>query len=172
MAAQTPLMYKSIFRFRWKMKTECSYRIFHFPFRVERKNNVGRRTPESPVQFRLGSSSAIWTGLYSAACLDRVWSAPDAEIIELVTSSAVADNPTSLGATVTGMPILGSDPKNRRATGHYCARRRRFLDRAWPDTCPPVPSLPALGPWAPPAERGPSLESIYRVSLTVDLCEG
>ena len=24
----------------------------------------------------------------------------------------------------------------------------------------------------PPAERGPSLESIYRVSLTVDLCEG
>jgi len=30
----------------------------------------------------------------------------------------------------------------------------------------------ALGPWAPPAERGPSLESIYRVSLTVDLCEG
>jgi len=36
----------------------------------------------------------------------------------------------------------------------------------------PVPSLPALGPWAPPAERGPSLESIYRVSLTADLCEG
>ena len=35
-----------------------------------------------------------------------------------------------------------------------------------------VPSLPALEPWAPPAERGPSLESIYRVSLTVDLCEG
>jgi len=35
-----------------------------------------------------------------------------------------------------------------------------------------VPSLPALGPWAPPAERVPSLESIYRVSLTVDLCEG
>ena len=34
-----------------------------------------------------------------------------------------------------------------------------------------VPSLPALGPWAPPTERGPSLESIYRVSLTVDLCE-
>jgi len=26
--------------------------------------------------------------------------------------------------------------------------------------------------WAPPAERGPSLESIYRVSLTVDFCEG
>ena len=24
----------------------------------------------------------------------------------------------------------------------------------------------------PPAERGPSLESIYRVSLTVDLCDG
>ena len=37
---------------------------------------------------------------------------------------------------------------------------------------PPVASLPTLGPWAPPAERGPSLESIYRVSLTVDLCEG
>ena len=36
----------------------------------------------------------------------------------------------------------------------------------------PVASLPAMGPWAPPAERGPSLESIYRVSLTVDLCEG
>jgi len=35
-----------------------------------------------------------------------------------------------------------------------------------------VPSLPALGPWVPPAERDPSLESIYRVSLTVDLCEG
>ena len=35
----------------------------------------------------------------------------------------------------------------------------------------PVASLPALGPWAPPAERGPSLESIYRVSLTVDVCE-
>jgi len=35
-----------------------------------------------------------------------------------------------------------------------------------------VASLPALGPWAPSAERGPSLESIYRVSLTVDLCEG
>jgi len=37
-----------------------------------------------------------------------------------------------------------------------------------------VASLPpfTLGPWAPPAERGPSLESIYRVSLTVDLCEG
>jgi len=35
-------------------------------------------------------------------------------------------------------------------------------------------SLLALGPWAPPppAERCPSLESIYRVSLTVDLCEG
>jgi len=32
--------------------------------------------------------------------------------------------------------------------------------------------LPALGRWAPPVERGPSLESIYRVSLTVDLCEG
>jgi len=28
------------------------------------------------------------------------------------------------------------------------------------------------GPWPPSAERGPSLESIYRVSLTVDLCEG
>ena len=38
--------------------------------------------------------------------------------------------------------------------------------------CTPVASLPALGPWAPPAERGPSLESIYRVSLTADLCEG
>ena len=36
----------------------------------------------------------------------------------------------------------------------------------------PVASLPALGPWAPPAERGPSLESIYRASLTVDLCGG
>ena len=38
--------------------------------------------------------------------------------------------------------------------------------------CSAVASLPALGPWVPPAERGPSLESIYRVSLTVDLCEG
>jgi len=35
-----------------------------------------------------------------------------------------------------------------------------------------VASLPALGSCAPPAERDPSLESIYRVSLTVDLCEG
>ena len=36
-----------------------------------------------------------------------------------------------------------------------------------------VASLPALGPLAPPpAKRGPSLESIYRVSVTVDLCEG
>ena len=35
-----------------------------------------------------------------------------------------------------------------------------------------VASVPGLGPWAPPAKRGPSLESIYRVSLTVDLCEG
>jgi len=39
-------------------------------------------------------------------------------------------------------------------------------------THPAVASLPALGPWAPPAECGPSLESIYRVSLTVDVCEG
>jgi len=35
-----------------------------------------------------------------------------------------------------------------------------------------VASLPALGPWAPPSRTGPSLKSIYRVSLTVDLCEG
>jgi len=36
-----------------------------------------------------------------------------------------------------------------------------------------VASLPALVPWAPPpAQRGPSLECIYRVSITVDLCEG
>jgi len=28
------------------------------------------------------------------------------------------------------------------------------------------------GPGHPPAERGPSLESIYRASLTVYLCEG
>jgi len=34
-----------------------------------------------------------------------------------------------------------------------------------------VPSLPALGPWATPAERGPSLESIYQVSLTVDFLQ-
>ena len=32
----------------------------------------------------------------------------------------------------------------------------------------PVASFPALGAWAPPAERVPSLESTYRVSL----CEG
>ena len=36
----------------------------------------------------------------------------------------------------------------------------------------PAASLPAFWLWAPPAERGPWLESIYRVSLTVDLCEG
>ena len=36
-----------------------------------------------------------------------------------------------------------------------------------------VASLPALGLWPPPpVERGPSLESIYRVSFTVVLCEG
>jgi len=35
-----------------------------------------------------------------------------------------------------------------------------------------VASLPARGPGHHPAERGPSLESIYRVSLTADLCEG
>jgi len=29
-----------------------------------------------------------------------------------------------------------------------------------------------MGPWAAPAERGPSPESIYPVSLTVNLCEG
>jgi len=28
------------------------------------------------------------------------------------------------------------------------------------------------GPGHPPAERGPSLENIYRVSLTADLCKG
>ena len=36
----------------------------------------------------------------------------------------------------------------------------------------PVASLPASGPWAPPNRTGPALESIYRVSLTVDLCRG
>ena len=36
-----------------------------------------------------------------------------------------------------------------------------------------VPSLPAIGALGTrPVERGPSRESIYRVSLTVDLCEG
>ena len=36
-----------------------------------------------------------------------------------------------------------------------------------------VPSLPAIGALGTrPAERGPSIESIYRVSLTDDLCEG
>ena len=39
-------------------------------------------------------------------------------------------------------------------------------------SCRPVASLPALGPWAHPAERGSLLENIYRVSLTVDLCKG
>ena len=34
-----------------------------------------------------------------------------------------------------------------------------------------VASLPALGPGHYPAEHGPSLESIYRVSLKVDLCK-
>ena len=46
------------------------------------------------------------------------------------------------------------------------------VDTATFDRLAAVPSLLALGSWAPPAERGPSLESIYRVSLTVDLCEG
>ena len=35
----------------------------------------------------------------------------------------------------------------------------------------PVPSLPALGPWAPPSRPGPLDRKFYRVSLTVDLCE-
>ena len=37
---------------------------------------------------------------------------------------------------------------------------------------PPVASLLALVAWAPPAERGPLLGSIYGLSLTVALCEG
>ena len=37
---------------------------------------------------------------------------------------------------------------------------------------PLVASLLALVPWAPPAERGPLLGSIYGLSLTVALCEG
>ena len=40
--------------------------------------------------------------------------------------------------------------------------------------CRVVPSavFTCIGALGTPAERGPSLESIYRVSLTVDLCEG
>ena len=58
----------------------------------------------------------------------------------------------------------------------YCpvVRSLQLTERAQP-----VASLPALGPWAPPSRapppqpsRGPSLESVYRVSLTADLCEG
>jgi len=32
----------------------------------------------------------------------------------------------------------------------------------WQRSPQTLASLPALGPWAPPAERDPSLESIYR----------
>jgi len=52
---------------------------------------------------------------------------------------------------------------------------RPFRFQVHPLAQPPtsIASLPALGPWAPPADRGdPSLECIYRVSLTVDLSEG
>jgi len=58
----------------------------------------------------------------------------------------------------------------------YCpvVRSLQLTERAQP-----VASLPALGLWAPPSRapppqpsRGPSLESVYRVSLTADLCEG
>ena len=42
-----------------------------------------------------------------------------------------------------------------------------------PATCTEtVSSLSALGPWAPPPTPPASLESIYRVSLTTDVCEG
>jgi len=37
---------------------------------------------------------------------------------------------------------------------------------------PTAASLPALGTWAPAAERGLSLDSIYWVYLSVDLCKG
>ena len=55
-----------------------------------------------------------------------------------------------------------------------CARKPTWVSLIYRTLRPQlaVPSLPALGPWAPPAERGPSGESIYRVSLTVALCEG
>ena len=65
----------------------------------------------------------------------------------------------------------------RRRTGRRHGRGRRSGDpkqhrRLLNTRRHLVASLPALRPRAPPAERGPSLESIYRVSLTVDLCEG
>jgi len=59
-------------------------------------------------------------------------------------------------------------------TGHESVVEERILvKRPVRNAKKSVASLPALGPWARPAERGPSLESrpIYRVSLTVDLCE-
>ena len=55
---------------------------------------------------------------------------------------------------------------------HANSKSRRCIDFDSLDPLWTVASLPALGPWAPPAERGPSLESIYRVSLAVDPCEG
>jgi len=72
-------------------------------------------------------------------------------------------------------------PCGREISIDSCGRRQRLQTRyrsistaAAVDrylVCAVAP-LPALGPWAPPSGTGPSLESIYRVSLTVDLCEG
>jgi len=41
-----------------------------------------------------------------------------------------------------------------------------------PTSVASLPAKAAMEPWAPPAERDPSLESIYRVSITVNLSEG
>ena len=59
----------------------------------------------------------------------------------------------------------------RRGTARRSVSVPILLNAAHLGPSQPVASLPALGPWAPPAERGPSLESIFRVSVTVDLCE-
>ena len=85
-------------------------------------------------------------------------------------------------ARPTGRRLVARRRLVRRVGWRSAAHRlrARSLQLARPHlerrTCPlhAVASLPALRPWAtpPPAERGPSPESIYRVSLTVDLCEG
>ena len=83
-----------------------------------------------------------------------------------------------LATTVTRTPPPEVDESSQPTEHWSCTKRPAtcvrnpypYLRRIYDAKA--VPSLPALGPWAPPAERPPSLESIHRVSLTVDLCEG
>ena len=68
--------------------------------------------------------------------------------------------------------LLGASPPDPTGAPPLDPAGRLHFRSQTPWFCPPVASLPASGPWAPPAERGPLLESIYRVSLTVGVCKG